>query len=144
MLKKIISILLFVSTLLLIFSACGVRIPQIEDCEWQMRYIMHGENHELIVDAVKKKDNTHPEAKIIDMTLTAKDGIITITDATNQKTYTGTYSPESKTPDGTNYEVTIDDKTGYAIVAMTTYANGTEEPTLPINLGDFSLYFYAK
>ena len=46
---------------------------------------------------------------------------------------------------GGTYEtkVTIDGKEGYATVAMTTYADGTEEPTLPINLGTHSIYFYA-
>ena len=34
-------------------------------------------------------------------------------------------------------------KTGYATVAMTTYADGTEEPTLPITLDGYSMYFYA-
>ena len=29
-------------------------------------------------------------------------------------------------------------------VAMTKYYDGTEEPTLPINLGTHSIYFYAE
>ena len=44
-------------------------------------------------------------------------------------------------PDGTNYKVTNDGKKGYATVAMTKYHDGTEEPTLPINLGDYSICF---
>lgn len=42
---------------------------------------------------------------------------------------------------GTNYEITIDGLTGYAMVAPTEYYDGSEVPTLPINLGDYSLYF---
>ena len=37
-----------------------------------------------------------------------------------------------------------DGKNGYATVAMTKYYDGTEKPTLPINLGTHSIYFYAK
>ena len=33
---------------------------------------------------------------------------------------------------------------GLGAVAMTTYYDGKEEPTLPISLGDYSIYFYAQ
>ena len=49
-----------------------------------------------------------------------------------------------KTPDGIDYEIIIDGKNGYATVAMTKYYDGTEEPTLPINLGTHSICFYAE
>ena len=38
----------------------------------------------------------------------------------------------------------IDGKNGYATVDMTKYYDETEEPTLPINLGAHSIYFYAE
>ena len=142
--KRIISIIIFIATLAIALSACGMGKVKIEDYEWKMRTIMHGEDNQVVVDAVGEDDPAHPEAKIIDMTLTAKDGKITIIDHTNNKTYEGTYKVEQKTPAGTDYKVTIDEKEGYATVAMTTYADGTEEPTLPINLGTHSIYFYAE
>ena len=142
--KRIISIIILIATLTIALSACGMGKVKIEDYEWKMRTIMHGEDNQVVVDAVGEDDPAHPEAKIIAMTLTAKDGKITITDHTNNKTYEGTYKVEQKTPAGTDYKVTIDGKEGYATVAMTTYADGTEEPTLPINLGTHSIYFYAE
>ena len=141
--KRTISILILIATLTIALSACGMGKVKIEDYEWKMRTIMHGEDNQVVVDAVGEYDTAHSEAKIVEMTLVAKDGKITITDHTNNKTYEGTYTVEQKTPAGTNYEVTIDGKEGYATVAMTTYADGTEEPTLPINLGTHSIYFYA-
>ena len=54
------------------------------------------------------------------------------------------YKVAKKTPDGIDYEITIDGKNGYATVAMTKYYDGTEEPTLSINLGTHSIYFYAE
>ena len=142
--KRIISIIILIATLTIALSACGMGKVKIEDYEWKMRTIMHGEDNQVVVDAVGEDDPAHPEAKIIDMTLTAKDGKITITDHTGGKTYEGTYKVDQKTPAGTDYKVTIDGKEGYATVAMTTYADGTEEPTLPINLGTHSIYFYAE
>ena len=142
--KRTISILILIATLTIALSACGMGKVKIEDYEWKMRTIMHGEDNQVVVDAVGEDDPAHPEAKIIDMTLTAKDGKITITDHTNNKTYEGTYKVEQKTPAGTDYKITIDGKEGYATVAMTTYADGTEEPTLPISLDGYSMYFYAE
>ena len=142
--KRIIYIIILIATLTIALSACGLGKVKMEDYEWKMRTIMHVEDDQVVVDAVGEDDPAHPEAKIIDMTLTAKDGKITITDHTNNKTYEGTYMVEQKTPAGTDYKVTIDGKEGYATVAMTTYADGTEEPTLPINLGTHAIYFYAE
>ena len=78
------------------------------------------------------------------MNLVAKNGIITIIDDTNNKIYSGIYKKISNNPKGADYKIVIEDKTGHATVAMTTYANGTKEPTLPINLDNkYSMYFYA-
>jgi len=142
--KKIISILLLTAMLILTFSACGTGTPKIEDYEWKMRTIMHVKDNQVVCDAVAEESNAYPEAKIIEMTLVARNGKITITDVTNNATYEGTYTVSGRNPKGTDYHITIDGKSGYAGVAMTSYADGTEEPTLPIALDDYSMYFYAN
>lgn len=143
--KKVIFVLLSL-TLIFTLSACGGDVVAIEDYEWKMRTVMSNDveaaqiEDELVV-AVGEKDDIHPNAKIVDLNLIAKDGLITITDATNNKTYSGTYKVQQKTPKGTDYEVTIEGIKGYATVAPTEYYDGSEVPTLPINLGEYSLYF---
>lgn len=127
-------------------SACNADVVKIEDYEWKMRTVMSNDTEaaqyqdELVV-AVGEADELYPDAEIVDMTLTAKDGEITITDTTNGKTYNGTYEVMQKTPKGTDYEIIIDGVTGYATVAPTEYYDGTEIPTLPINIDGYSLYF---
>ena len=143
--KKIISILLLNTMFILLLSSCGISKPKIEDYEWKMRTIMHAKDNQVVYDALEEEEiETHPEAKIIEMTLVAKDGKITITDVTNNVTYKGIYTVSGNNPKGTDYSITIDGKSGYAGVAMTTYADGTEEPTLPITLDGYSMYFYAN
>ena len=142
--KKIVSILLLAATLMFALSACGTGKPKIEDYEWKMQTIAHVEGEQVVYDAAAEESTTHPEAKIIEMTLVAKDGKITITDVTNNKTYEGTYTVSGRNPKGADYHITIDGKSGYAGVAMTAYADGSEEPTLPINLESYSMYFYAE
>ena len=105
---------------------------------------MHAEDNRVVYDAVAEESSTHPEAKIIEIILVAKDGKIIITDVTNNNTYEGTYTVSGRNPKGTDYHITIDGKSGYAGVAMTTYADGSEEPTLPITLDGYSMDFYAE
>lgn len=141
--KKVLILILAV-TVIFALSACGMGKTKIEDYEWKMRTITHIEDNQPVYDAAAEKISTHPEVKIIEMSLVAKDGKITITDVTNGKTYEGTYTVSGKNPEGTDYHITIDGKSGYAGVAITTYANGTEEPTLPITLDGYSMYFYGE
>lgn len=146
--KKILSI--FLMTLMIFtLSACGGDVVAIEDYEWKMRTVMSNDmeaaqyQDELVI-AVGEADELYPEAEIVDLTLTAKDGEITITDTTNGKTYSGTYEVMQKTPKGTDYELIIDGATGYATVSPTEYYDGSEIPTLPINIDGYSLYFIPK
>ena len=143
--KKILSVFLM-SFIVFALSACNADVVKIEDYEWKMRTVMSNDTEaaqyqdELVV-AVGEADELYPDAEIVDMTLTAKDGEITITDTTNGKTYNGTYEVMQKTPKGTDYEIIIDGVTGYATVAPTEYYDGSEIPTLPINIAGYSLYF---
>ena len=109
--KKIISLLLM---LILVFtlSACNGDVVAIEDYEWKMGAVMRNDieiaqNEDELVVAVGEEDDIHPNAKIVDLKLVAKDGSITITDATNNKTYSGTYKVQQKTPKGTQVVKTI-------------------------------------
>ena len=142
--RKFILIFLLVTLFLLSLSSCGLGKVKIEDYTWEMRYIMHSEDGKVIIDAAEDENSANLDAKVIEMTLVANDGKITVTDVTNNKIYEGSYTVDSKTPDGTNYNITIDSKSGYAGVAMTTYADGTQQPTLPITLDGYSMYFYAE
>ena len=130
-------------------SACSGDVVAIEDYEWKMRTVASNDIEaaqapdELII-AVGEADELYPEAEIVDLTLIAQDGEITITDTTNGKTYNGTYEVMQKTPKGTDYEIIIDGVSGYATVSPTEYYDGSEIPTLPINIDGYSLYFIPK
>ena len=142
--KKLVCVLV-VLIFALGLSACSGDVVAIEDYEWKMGAVMRNDievaqNEDELVVAVGEKDDIHPNAKIVELKLVAKDGTITVTDTTNNKTYNGTYKVQRKTPKGTDYEVMIDGIKGYATVAPTEYYDGSEVPTLPINLGEYSLY----
>lgn len=143
--KKLVCVVM-VLVFVLGLSACNGDEVVIEDYEWKMRTVMSNnieaaQNEENLIVAVGEADELYPNAKIVDLTLIAKDGEITVTDETNNKTYKGTYKIQQKTSKSVDYEVIIDGVTGYATVAQIEYYDGSEIPTLPINLGNYSLYF---
>ena len=130
-------------------SACNSDRIAIEDYEWKMRTVMKNDmeaaqNEDKMVVAVGEHDELYPDAQIVDITLIAKDGEITVTDTTNNKTYNGTYTIMQKTPDGTDYEVIIDGVSGNATAAPTEFYNDRAIPTLPINIDGYSVYFIPK
>ena len=143
--KKILSVFLMSLTVFTL-SACNADVVAIEDYEWKMRTVMSNDietaqyQDELVI-AVGEADELYPDAEIVDLTLIAKDGEITITDTTNGKTYNGTYEVQKKTSKGTDYEIIIDGVTGYATVSPTEYYDGSEIPPLPINIDGYSMYF---
>ena len=142
--KKAICTLLILC-ILFVFVSCNSEKIAIEDCDWKMDAVMSNDvelaDSDDVVIAVGESDEVHPNATVVDIILTATDGKITVTDITNDKVYSGTYKATKKTPKGTDYEIEIDGRSGYATVAPTKYYNGTEIPTLPINLGEYSMYF---
>ena len=141
--KNIIVLLITVVSIGLLPS-CGFNDIKIENYEWQMRSIVHIDDGVAIMDATNEENSAHPEAMIIQMTLTAKDGKLVITDITNNNIYEGTYSVTKRMLKEVHYNINIGGTSGIATVAMTTYADGSREPTLPINLGGYSIYFYCS
>ena len=133
---------LIILLVLLLTSGCKSS-PAINDFSWKMSTIASIENEQLNVIAVGDSNYAHPEAEVIDMTLIASDGKIILTDNTNSKTYEGTYFIDGKNLRSTSYKITIEGEDGYATVAMTTYLDGSKKPTLPISLGNYTIYFYS-
>ena len=96
---------------------------------------------EELVIAVGEQEELYPNAKIVDIMLTAKDGEITLTDVTNNKTYTGTYKMTEETSKSATYEIEIDDIEGIATITITEHFGNILTPTLSINLGGYTVYF---
>ena len=142
---KIFALLFAMTMTVFSLSACNDEL-KIENYEWRLSTVQSSANGRVVAYSATSLFGgavAYPDAPTVEMSLVAKDGRITITDETNNKTYDGTYSLDAITPDSRNYIITVDGEQGYAGVAMTTYADGSKTPTLPITLGEYSLYFYA-
>ncbi len=129
-----------VFVLILMLSSCLAKTPKIEDYEWKMRTMMSDDADGYVL-AVGEPDSVYPEAKVVDMTLKAKNGKLTVMSSAVDTVYNGTYTAMRTTPDGTDYEMIIDGEKVYATVAATEYYDGSQTPTLVMTIDDFAVYF---
>ncbi len=143
--RKFIALLAVSALMLCCFTGCSSASRlKIEAYEWELARVIVLENETAVVVASNNEAEISDTAEKISVTLVAKAGSITVTDNNNSKIYSGTYKRTGTTPLGTDYNIMIDGRTGHATVAMTTYADGTQIPTLPISLGEYTLQLYAK
>lgn len=131
--------------LLLILVGCGgSKIPKIEDYTWVMTSVQSVQAGGQAVAYGERGSSTLDTAKQMKLLCQAQGGNLTLTDRTNDRTYAGTYQQSKDSPQGVIYEVTIEGQQGYAAVAMTTYQDGSQQPTLIFNLGDYAVNFFAE
>ena len=142
-----ITVLVLAIVMTMLLSACGIKgkpVVYIDSYEWKLQSVMNNDTgvaDEEIVIAVGEQDELYPNAKVVDVVLTANNGEITLTDATNNKTYTGTYKMTEETSKSATYEIVIDDIEGNATITLTEHLGNRLTPTLPINLGEYTVYF---
>lgn len=136
---------LLLALLLLVLTGCGSsKAPKIEAYSWVMTSVQSMEEGGQAVAYGQRGSSTLEEAKQIELVCQAKDGKLTLTDQTNSQTYIGTYQQSQVDPSSILYEVEVEGKEGVAVAAMTTYQDGSQEPTLILNLGDHTVNFFAE
>lgn len=130
--------------LLVLLTGCASKAPKIDEYSWVMTSVQSMEAEGQAVAYGERGSSTLEGAKQIELLCEAKDGKLTLTDRTNDRTYTGTYQQSQRDPKSTIYEVEVDGTTGMAAVAMTTYQDGSQDPTLIFNFGDYAVNFFAE
>jgi hypothetical protein len=144
--KKIISVI-FVGMILLGLVGCGSKeAVTIEGYDWELTLIQTQEDGSIVGCATEYYE-AHKEIEgliVVDLTCSAENGSFTITDKTNEKAYTGTYTVNEKDVETIIYDVTTSSNEGMAVTSVTKDDNGGETPTLIIRFGDYALNFQAS
>lgn len=139
--KKMVCIL-FVC--LILFAGCSKsRSVRIEDHIWEMNSVQSVSEDGAAVAYGPQGSSTLEDAVELDMVCEAQGGVLSLTDKTNGKTYTGTYSETQTDSKSVIYEIKIDSKIGYVSCAMTEYGDGSKRPTLIISVEDYAINFFA-
>lgn len=126
--------------LILLLSSCSQNVREIENYEWKMDRALYTNDGEVTVKFVDEATDLAPNAEGVQVSFEASDGNWVLTDLTNEKTYGGRYSAK----DSYVYDMTSDDASGYAVVSVTVYDDGSERPTLCLVFEPYTLYFYAE
>lgn len=140
MLKKQIGLLLLLSICL---TGCGrTDGVDIAGYSWRMLSVQDG-NDGTVVACPADKADTYGESIILELRCEAENGVLTMTDSTNAKTYTGEYRVTRTSPEATIYEIVVGDTEGYAVTGMTTYLDGSQDPTFILSIAGYSINFQA-
>lgn len=146
MLKRLIP---FLFLLALLMTGCSTdadsnsNTPAIDQYSWQMTSVQSMEADGQAIAYGPGGTSTLDTAVEIVLTCSAENGECLLTDETNEATYSGAYELTNTSQESLIYEVTIGETEGMAVVAMTTYHDDSQMPTLIISLGDYSLNFFA-
>lgn len=140
--KKFIAILLSALIIFFLFGCAGSD-TSLEEKTWRLKTAVVTENGEVCVFAADEENSAYPSAKIINVSLSAADGKIIITDLNEEKTWSGGYS-YTGTSGGFIYKVVFDEKNGFLVSSFTEYADGSKIPTLTLSVENYTLYFDAE
>ena len=135
---------LLLALLLVLLTGCSSKAPKIDEYTWVMTSVQSMEAGGQAVAYGEKGSSTLEGAKQIELVCEAEGGNLTLTERTNDRTYTGTYQQSQRDSKSTIYEVDVDGTSGVAVAAMTTYQDGTQDSTLIFNLGDYPVNYFAK
>jgi len=141
---KRISVIIILALMLLV--GCGKKsdsILKIEEYKWTMFSVQSKEDGMAIAYG-ERGSSTLDTAKQLELTCIAENGSLSIADKTNNKSYSGIYKHKETSTESVIYEVEIDGMEGMAVVSMTSYQNGEEEPTFIISLEEYSINFYSE
>lgn len=130
-------------------AGCSSETISIEGYDWNLTLIQSNEDGSVIGCAPEHYE-MHKEIDdiiVVDLACSASDGKLTVTDSTNNTTYTGSYSLTESNQENTIYEISFRDQMGYAVTSCTTYTDhlgsNSQTPTLIVTIGNYSLTFQA-
>ena len=98
---------LLLALLLVLLTGCAGKAPNIDEYSWIMTSVQSMEAGGQAVAYGERGSSTLEGAKQIELLCEAKDGKLTLTDRTNDRTYTGTYQQSQRDPKSTIYEVEV-------------------------------------
>lgn len=141
--------LMLVLSLLFSLVGCSLGDTEIEDCTWRVKVVLSAKNGTAIACSAsyyeEHEEMAEEGVQILDMTLKALNGAVTVIDTTHSETHVGRYVDREMADDSPDrssiYEMTIEDQFHMA-VANTDGKRGSS--TLILTSEDYYLFFEAE
>ena len=139
--KKAVSFLLLLTLTASLLFGCG-NAPRITSKDWMLASALY---YDEVVYVSADLASEAPSAEVLDCTLKAKGGTITVTDATNGVTYTGSYEKRENNENTTaDHRIVFGKERGRILLSTTTLTSGEKVATLTMTIDDYTLSFIAK
>ena len=130
---------------LLLLTGCGSdAVPAIEEEAWQMTTVQSTADNGAIIACAPGEPGAPDTAERLTLVCTASDGVLTLTDGTNDRQYAGSDRREQSDAGSAVYTVTVGQTEGMAVTALTRYADGSSRPTLILTLDGYALHFFPQ
>ena len=139
--KKAVTLLLCLICTVLLFSCGGT--PRITGEDWTLASATHlGEVLYVSEDLASQA----PSATVVDCTLKARGGKLTLSDKTSGESYAGTYEKRANPgPTTADHLITLEGKQGRILLSRVALGEGEDTvPSLTLSVDDYVLYFIAK
>lgn len=118
---------LLIFPILLFFSGCrNTVIPEIDGYTWEMTSVLNMEDGKVIACGEDQR-TSFEDAKLVEITCLAEEGMLTLTNITDDSAYSGTYSVMETDEEGVVYQISVGDREGVGVTAMTTYLDNSED-----------------
>ena len=144
--KKALSILLLFALTLALLVGCGSAPPKIDRGTWELSYVLDEQDNVLYVSSERAPLlSSDEDVPILEATLSAKKGLFTITDLTNNKTYEGTYSDiDVMSPDAVDYKIKMGKSKGRALALVGYDKEENSVYTLSITIAEHVMVFVPQ
>ncbi|MBQ8209168.1 MAG: hypothetical protein IJZ35_01100 [Clostridia bacterium] len=111
-----------------------------ENHSWKFAYVQSGESGDILY-ASEESQSVYDGEKVIDLSCTAENGIITITNDSTGEAWKIAYTVNNTLGESTVYDITYNGISGNAAVGKTTYLDESFEYTFVIVIDGYSLCF---
>ena len=137
--------LVICGVLCLLLTGCGPKAEyNMEEYIWQMTTVQSLDANGQIIACGPGEKELYGTATELDLICTVEDESLNLKDRYSGQSWEGICRPMESTSESVIYQTSINGWEGMSIVSSTTYDNGTEKPTLILNIGDYILTFFPS
>lgn len=146
--KKITAALLSLLLLCAALFSCDPKAPKITDRTWKLASVTVEDDRGIdtllcVSDEYVALFGEGEDLPRVDYRLRAKNKKLTLWNAEGDEKFIGKYNKgEEFTPDTRVYEITLESKSGYAVVTRAADGDGKPFYTLSLSVGEHTLLFF--
>ncbi len=118
-----------------------ISVTEIDETEWVMTLAQTEDGIAAIHPTLEGTLSEYTDAALAEVTLSARDGVLIISDETGGKSYSGSYEKSEEDDGYLRYTVTAEDENGTAVITLSEDSDGNYSLTLIVAVKNYALSF---